>query len=146
MKKLFKRLFPDQEMREYRKMHRRHRKELIKLAKETREWDWSWLHEMVIMQIRHMHEYYVADNDVWQADEKRFKVIEQLKYVLDLNSEIERMVYDDNGVKYIHENGVCTAIYPDDYKERVGKYYDKEHKLYQELYSSIGKNLQWWWD
>lgn len=146
MKKLFRRLFPNKEQRAFRKMHRRHRKELVKYAKQIGEWDWGWLHDSIIMQIRHMHEYYTAGNNVWQDDEKRLMVIEQLKHILDLDAEIDRMQDDDNGVEYVHEDGKCTAIFPDDYKERMDKWYKKERELYEELYGSIGKNLRWWWD
>lgn len=146
MKKLLRKLFPSKEMRAYRKMHRRHRKELIKHAKETREFDWGWLHDSVIMQIRHMHEYYTERNNVWQTDETRLPIIEQLKHILDLEEEIARMQDEDFGVEYIHKNGVCTAVYPDDYKERMQKWSDREQELYHEIYNSIGKNLRWWWD
>ena len=146
MKKLFRRLFPSKEMRAYRKMRKRQRKELLKLAKETCVWDWSWLHEMVIMQVRHMHEYYTENNNVWQSDETRLPIIEQLKHILDLEAEIDRMQDDDNGVTYIHENDVCIAIPPDDYKERIQKWHEREQELYEELYSSIGRDLRWWWD
>ena len=60
MNKLFRRLFPSKELREFRKMHRRHRKELVALAKDTYEFDWGWLHDSILMQIRHMYEYYSA--------------------------------------------------------------------------------------
>ena len=146
MNKIFRKLFPSKEMRAYLKMYRRHRKELIKHAKETGEWDWYWLHESVIMQIRHMYEYYTEGNNIWQADEKRFMVIEQLKHILDLNAEIDQMEFDDNGVEYVHENGVCTVIFPDDFHERCEKHEEKEQLLYEELYSLIGKYLRWWWD
>lgn len=146
MKKLFRKLFPSKEMRAYRKMYRRHRKELVKHAKETREWDWFWLHDSIIMQIRHMHEYYTERNNVWQDDETRLPIIEQLKHILDLDEEIARMQDEDFGVEYIHKNGVCTAVYPDDYKERTQKWSDREQELYHEIYNSIGKNLRWWWD
>ncbi len=135
-----------QEMRAFRKMHRRHCKELIKHAKQTCEWDWGWLHDSIIMQIRHMHEYYSEGNNVWQSYETRNPIIEQLKHILDLEAEIDRMQDDDNGIEYIHENGVCKAVYPDDYKERVQKWCDREQELYEEIYNSIGKNLRWWWD
>lgn len=146
MKKLFRKLFPNKEMRAFRKMHRRHRKELIKHAKQTCEWDWGWLHDSIIMHVRHMHEYYSERNNVWQTDETRLPIIEQLKHILDLDAEIDRMQDDDNGVEYIHENGVCKAVYPDDYKERMQKWCDREQELYEELYGLIGKNLRWWWD
>ena len=146
MKKLFKKLFPSKEMRAYRKMYHRHRRELIKNAKNTREFDWGWLHDSVIMQIRHMHEYYTERNNVWQTDETRLPIIEQLKHILDLEEEIARMQDEDFGVEYIHKNGVCTAVCPDDYKERVEKWCDREQELYEEIYTSIGKNLRRWWD
>lgn len=146
MKRFLRRLFPNKEMREFRKMHRRHRKELVKHAKETCEWDWCWLHDSIIMQIRHMHEYYVAGNNVWQDDEKRFMVIEQLQRILDFKAEIDQMQDHDYGVEFIHENGKLTATYPADFSERVRKWTDREQELYEELYSSIGKHLRWWWD
>ena len=135
-----------QEMRAFRKMHRRHRKELVKHAKETGEWDWCWLHDSIIMQVRHMYEYYTAGNNVWQDDERRFVLIEQLKHILDLEAEIDRMQDDDLGCEYIHKDGVVTVISPDDYMERIEKWEKKEQELYEELYVSIGRNLRWWWD
>ncbi|MDD5980177.1 MAG: hypothetical protein PUC23_03595 [bacterium] len=146
MNKLFRRLFPDKERRAFNKMHRRHRKELVKHAKETGEWDWGWLHDSIIMQIKHMHEYYTERNNVWQSDETRLRIIEQLNHILDLDKEINRMQCDRNGVEFIHEGGKCTAIYPDNYKERVEKWIKREQELYEEIYNSIGKNIRWWWD
>lgn len=147
MKKLFRRLFPNKELRAYRKMHRRHRKELIKHAKATGEWDWCWLHDSIMMQIRHMHEYYSEGNNVWQDNETRLPIIEQLQHIMDLEVEIDRMQDDKyGGIEFVHENGVCKAIYSDDYLERAQKWYDREQELYEEIYNSIGKNLRWWWD
>lgn len=45
MKKLFKKLFPSKEMRAYNKMYCRHRRELVRLAKTIREWDYCWLYD-----------------------------------------------------------------------------------------------------
>ena len=144
--KIFRKLFPSKEQRDYDKMHRRHRKELVKLAKETGEWDWAWLHRMVLMQIKHMHEYYTAGNNVWQTDETRIPIIEQLQHILDLEVEIDRMQDDDNGVEYIRKDGKVECVYPDDFGERIKKHEEREQQLYEELYSSIGRNLRWWWD
>lgn len=139
MKKLFRRLFPSKEWRTYNKMHRRHRKELIKHAKKTGEWDWCWLHESIIMQIKHMHEYYSAGNNVWQVDESRLKIVEQLKHILDLQSEIDRMEDDEYCVDCVYENDMLI-------KDKILEYEKKEQELYEELYGSIGKYLRWWWD
>lgn len=121
--KIFNQLYWTKEMQHYRKMRRRHKKELVKLAKETREFDWGWLHQMVVMQIKHMHEYYSAGDNVWQIDESRNKIIEQLQQTLDIQSEIEKNDEDFslNSLK-------------------------NEEELYYRFYSSIGKNILWWWD
>lgn len=126
MNRFFRRLFPDKERRAYNRMYRRHRKELVKHAKKTGEWDWCWLHQSVIMQIRHMYEYYSEGNNVWQVDESRLQIVEQLKHVLDLDAEIDRVSND----------------LIEDFKKRE----EREQGLYEELYSSIGKNIRWWWD
>ena len=146
MKKFLRRLFPSPEMRAFRKMRRRHRKELVKLVKETSEWDWGWLHDMIIMQIRHMHEYYSAGNNVWQSDETLLPTIEQLKHVLDLDEEIDKVYDDDFDAVFVHENGKITVNFPDSYWEDAKECMKREQELYEELYSFIGKNLRNWWD
>lgn len=146
MKKLFRRLLPNKEMRAYLKMHRKHRKELIKLAKEFGEWDWIYLHRFVMTIIKHFHEYYSAGNNVWQSDETLIPIIEQLKHILDLDKEIEKVVDDDLDVEYVEEDGKVTAVFPDDFINRMNENEEKEQQLYEELYGSIGKNLKWWWD
>jgi hypothetical protein len=125
MKKLFRKLFPNKEMRAYRKMYRRHRKELIKLAKRVREWDYSWVDELLLTQIKHMHEYFSAGNNVWQTDETRLPIVEQLKHVLDLYDELDHLWGADK-----------------DY----GASLKREQELYEEIYSYVGCHLREWWD
>ena len=146
MKKLFRRLFPDKSIRAFRKMHRRHRKELINHAKKTGEWDWCWLHDGVIMQVRHMYEYYTAGYNVWQEDERRFKLISQLKEVLDLEEELHKLADDSCGVTYDWSTGKLVATYPDDFKKRLIEKDKRETMLYKKLYTTIGKYILWWWD
>lgn len=143
MEKLFRRLFPDKEMRAYRRLYRRHRKELIKHAKATREWDWGWLHNSIIMQIRHMYEYYTARNNVFQSEESLIPLINSLKYVLDLNDKIDHL-WDDY---IINEDGSVSST---EVSEVSAKYYleksNKEMALYKEIYMHISDNLLTWWD
>lgn len=126
MKNLFRKIFPSKEVCAYRKMHRRHRKELIKLAEETREWDWGWLDDAVRVRIKHMHEYFSAGNNVWQTDETRLPIIEQLKHVLDLYDELDHL-WDGESTDW---DAICK----------------REQELYEEIYSYIGCTLQHWWD
>lgn len=146
MNRLFKKLFPSKEFKEFRKMHRKHKKELVKLAKETNEWDWLWLHESVIMQIKHMYEFYVSGNNVWQTDDSRNEIIEQLQHILDINAEIKRLEGDDCGLEISVEDGIVEGKRPDDYYEKVLARDKRVTELYEELYKSIGKNILYWWD
>ena len=129
MNKLFRKIFPSEGMRKFRKMHRRHRKELVKLAKETGEWDSCWLHRSVIMQIMHMHEYYYAGNNVWQVDESRLEIVEQLQHILDLVSELERVENDDCGFELIFDDkGYQSELMNSVLGEDSNKYYINDNK------------------
>lgn len=138
MKRIFRKLYPSKETRAYNKMHRRHRRELINHAKETREWDWSDLHDSIIMQIKHMHEYYTAGNNVNQSDESSKIVIDQLNHILDLAKEIEDIADED----FLEIESLCLEDYEKKFKELA----TREHNLYKELYSYIGEYIHWWWD
>lgn len=132
MKKLFRKLFPSKEMRAYRKMHRRHRKELVKLVKKVRVFDYGWIDELVLTQITHMHEYFSAGNNIWQTDETRLPIVKQLKHVIDLYEEL----YD-----------LWTTCYDSvDNVDKTRCKYQREEELYREIYSYIGSNLRNWWD
>ena len=144
MKKLFKKLFPSKEMRAYNKMHRRHRRELVKLAKTIKEWDYGWLYDSTIMQIRHMYEYYTARNNVYQSDESLLSLIDSLKYVLDLDNELEHLWDDHIRCHVVNEDGSITST-----EEGAKSFIDKskrEQELYQEIYSHIAYNIMTWWD
>ena len=144
MKRLFRRIFPSKEMRAYRKMHRKHRKELVKHAKETYEFDWGWLYESTIMQIRHMYEYYSAGNNVCQSEESQNQIIEQLKHVLDLAYGLEHL-WDDWDYDPIKNDDGSITTTEENHNSYV-KIDAREQELYEEIYSYIGKNIQWWWD
>lgn len=132
------------EMRAYRKMHRRHRKELVKLAKTIREWDYGWLYDSTITQIRHMYEYYTARNNVRQSDESLLPLIDSLKHVLDLDDELEHLWDDHTSGCIVNEDGSISAT-----EESTKSFLDKskrEQELYQEIYYHIGSNILTWWD
>jgi hypothetical protein len=116
MKKLWRRIFPTKEMREYTKMYKRHRKTMIKLAKADRDWDYGYLHDLVVAKIKHMYEYYCAGNNIFQSEESLNHILETLAHTIDL---AERL----NNARW-----------------------DKEDELFKEFYSYIGENLKWWWD
>jgi hypothetical protein len=147
IKKLWNRIFIDKEQRAYNKMHRRHRKELVKLAKETGEWDWGWLHDMVLMQIKHMHEYYTANNCVWQSDETKLPIIEQLQHVLDLQKELDNLWDDATDIDEDADiEDWLNQKVSDEQREKWRLATERENELYKEIYVYIGENIQAWWD
>ena len=144
MKKLFRKLFPSKEMREYNKMYRRHRRELMKLAKKDRDWDYGWLDEFVLTKIRHMYEYFSDRNNVWQSDESLNEILEQLKHVLDLYKELDGLW--DNYESSLIKNDDGSVTVTDEGSKRYLAIKTREQELYEEIYSYIGKYIQWWWD
>ena len=147
MKRIFRRLFPNKEQRAFNKMHRRHCRELVKHAKKTCEWDWCWLHDSVIMQIRHMYEYYKAGNNVWQSDETLLPTIDELKHVIDLQEELEHLFDNIPAPERIrNENGSLTFTYSDEVSAIRDRTYEREDEIYKEIYTYIGEHLRKWWD
>ena len=145
--KLFRKLFPTKETRAYRKMHRRHRRELIKLAKEDAEWDWEFLHTLVLTKIRHMYEYYEAGNNVWQVDEERLKTVAELKHVLDLQEELDNVFNDKpRPIIKVNDDGSVTFTRNEEDDKRVDAMFKREDELYKEIYCYIAEYLRGWWD
>lgn len=133
--------------RAYKKMHKKHKKELKKLIKVDAEWDWYFLHNLVITKIRHMYEYYTAGNNVWQSDETLLPTIDELKHVLDLQDELDHLF--DHILRpemTTNENGSLTITWNDTAKEMSDKAYKREDEIYEEIYTYIGKHLRKWWD
>lgn len=135
------------EKRVYRKMYRKHRKEMIRLAKEDKDFDWSYLHDLVITKIRHMYEYYSNGDNVYQVDESRLQIVEQLKYVLDLQCELEHL-YDNFSSAVIIENtdGSHSICRDEESTKKLLATAERETLLYKEIYSYIGEYIQSWWD
>ena len=121
-----------QEKHAYRKMYRKHRKEMIRLAKEDRDFDWGYLHDLVITKIKHMYEYYSAGNNVWQTDETRVPICIQLNHVLQLQEELDH-IYDK-----VDFNSMTLGTSINNLK--------KESELYKQIYKFIGEHLEEWWD
>ena len=128
MKKM-KRLF-DKEYHKYVKMRSEHRRKLKKMASEDCDFDAGYMHDLVIAKILNMYEYYSFGHNVWQCDESRLKIVEQLNHVMDLQIELES-VYSDEG-KYAQYN--------------VADRMAREEELYKEIYCYIGENILNWWD
>ena len=72
----------------YRKLQRKHTKKLVKVAKKTKDFDYSHFHDLVMVQIQNMYEMYSDRAYVWQVDELRQLIADQLKEIIDLNDKL----------------------------------------------------------
>ena len=135
------------EKRAYRKMYKKHRKEMIKLAKEDRDWDWGYLHDLVITKIRHMYEYYNTGNNVWQTDETRVPICIQLNHILQLQEELDHL-YDDLEPVIMEYNtdGSYTVSRNKESVAKIQTLLERESKLYKSIYKFIGEHIEAWWD
>lgn len=135
------------EKQAYRQMQKRHTKALIKLAKEDRDFDWGYLHELVITKIRHMYEYFSNGNNVWQTDETRVPICIQLNHILQLQDEIDHL-QDDMEPALIEENedGSVNVIRTKESAAKVQELWQKESELYKSIYTFIGEHIEEWWD
>ena len=135
------------EWKAYKKMHKKHKKELVKLAKADYEWDWGFLHELVITKIRHMYEYYKAGNHVFQSNETLLPLIDELKHILDLQNELDHL-YDNVPKPQItrNESGSLTVTYNDEVSSILNNVFERKIEIYKEIYTYIGENLLGWWD
>ena len=55
--------------RSYKQMMKKNKKNLIKLAKETKPWDWNYGIELLIAHLNFMKEYYENGENVWARED-----------------------------------------------------------------------------
>ena len=135
------------EKRAYRKMQKKHTKALIKLAKKDRDWDWCYLHELVITKIKHMYEYYHEGNNVWQTDETRVPICIQLNHILQLQDEIDHLPEEMEPVLIKeNEDGSYTVTRTKESANKIQALWEKELEFYKSIYKFIGEHIQEWWD
>lgn len=107
----------DPDYRKYLKMRRRHRKELKALAKNSEDFDFGYLHELVDMKIRHFLEYYESGWNVWQEEEARNELLRSLKDAVKLADRIKN-----------------------------NSDWQSEYILYRDFYDHIAEHILDWWD
>lgn len=101
---------------QYNKMRRKHRKELIKLAKEDQDFDYEYLHSLVVVKLKNMYEFYSQGHAEFLVESDLNQILETLEHAINIADKID-MVPEPTRVK----------------------------ELYQEFYEYIGKNIMLWW-
>ena len=104
--------------RRYNNNMRKHRRRLSELVKTDEDFDYGFLHRIVVQKLRNMYEYYLDGDNVHIADTAIEKRLDTLRHALSIAGRIEK----------IEEEG-----FPD-------------KSLYKEFYTYIGENITLWWD
>ena len=84
------------------------------------------------------------ERTICNVDESLLPLIDSLKYVLDLDYELEHLWDDHVGGHVVNEDGSISAT-----EESAKSFLDRskrEQELYQEIYYHIGSNILTWWD
>ena len=150
------------EKRAYKKMRKRHHKELRKLAKDDRPWDWEYIHDLVVLKVKQVYEYYMAGNCVTQAKEEREKLLKSMKKVMDILDVIEHVndpytAYNEKHPRpfpnFVPNGDGSYSIKfdePDEIHEERHKIWgecrENYGKLFEKFYAKLGKEMRNWWD
>lgn len=104
-------------IKKYKKLQKKHTKELVKIARKTKDFDYGFFHDLVMKQIQNMYEMYSDRECILQVDESRLEIVNQLREIIDLN------------------NKLTVATLPED-----------EDAILNQIYTKIGENIMYWWD
>ena len=102
--------------RAYKRMRKRHRKQLIKLVKVDRPWDYEYIFILLEAKLRQMVDYFSQDYNILQTEESRNKIL----------------------------TGLCGALHT--LHLRNDGYDDNYHKQVTAALKTIAENYGWWWD
>ena len=106
--------------RRYDRAMKLKRRELHKLINTDQDWDYQYLHRLVVKKIGNMYDYYKKGDDVHYMPEDLKIVLKSLKCALCLAKKIEQA--------------------------ETSSEYEKRDRLYRAFYSHIGKHITMWWD
>lgn len=124
--------------KEYHNLIKRNNKKLVKLAKETRPWDYSWGIELLVLHLEYMKEYYSNRENVvalenYEWDPKAIKK-SRLEMIQDILSEYYAWrECDDKYTKVIFKN-------EDNAKEKVDNLIKEGYHLKEENEDSCLKD------
>ena len=110
----------------YKKAQKKRRKNLAELVRRDQEWDWEYLHKIIVQKLKNMLEYYERGDNVWQDGLSRVKKIRQIKHALDL----------------------AEKIYDTEYMCRISprEFAEYERRTMKKFYNYVGNHLMDWWD
>ena len=155
--------------KQYLKDLRRHKKELIKIAKTAYPWDYGWILDFIVEHLKMMRDYYALGYNVWGLDtdeeDSRLNIANKLIYeyesYLELPLKERQEIADSLGVELnkIEDNiefipcddpkGIITNNkYYDDsiYSEWINMCWDYEKMHYINFFDLLKEKLNYLWD
>lgn len=155
--------------KEYHNLIKRNNKKLVKLAKETRPWDFSWTLDLLVANLEYIKEYYSNKENVWalenyEWDPKAIKKsrLEMVQEILDeyyawqnCENKYYKVVFHPETYKS-HSNGDGTVTIDDlgshiEYlcgdPETTRKEFNKEYSLHKKnFFNLLNKYIEELWD
>lgn len=131
--------------RHYRKTMKYYRKRLIRIAKETKPWDFGWLLDFIKTNLLFMAEYYDWGENVHAEDieNERCKTLYKALDLYDLWINFNIKNYPEfKDFKREDYNNLCESEQKL-IKEKIDKLYDKQR---MEFFKYLGKHIEDWWD
>lgn len=131
----------------YKAMQKKHRKERVKLAKESADFDWSYLHNYVKTFVLHMYEFYDAGLCLFQAEEERLKTLSSLqkaKELIDKMESVFKPYYET--LELLTDEQLTEFMASDKWDKVTAELAEEKEKLFVEFYRYIGEHMKEWWD
>lgn len=141
-------------MRRYKKLVRKHRRKLIKLAKETSPWDYGFGLDYFILFLEFMRDYYeigVNVDDFWEGDGDRIKTIQKAldeydKYLVKYD-KFNSTLIKDGTVELAGKTFTGITTLKVEYDEEDYREYElKKEKHWKKFWSLVSKHIRSWWD
>lgn len=145
---VFRRKIMDKERKSYKKLHREHKREIVRLAKKDADYDWSFLHNLVCRKIKNMAEFYEKGFGVAQEENSRKETLASLEGAIKIIDRIDHC-WDEYRRSVIGRVGTENLIdleLIDEERWLATKASEEEAVLYKQLYEYIGEHLREWWD
>ena len=74
---------------QYNKMRRKHRKKLINLAKKDQDFDYEYLHSLVVTKLKNMYEFYSHGHAEFLSESDLNQILKTLEHAINISDKID---------------------------------------------------------
>lgn len=137
------------ELKRYRKFQKRYLKQLIKLAKADRCWDWSYMYDILLHMLKGRLEYYNNGDNVWQAEDSLKEIIQSLTKAIELLEyayDDTNFMFEDIIIYFENNEHIDYSKVPSHTRDEYIEMHSKQQKAYEDAFKYIGEHIRGWWD